>query len=175
VSAALSRQVRLVGVAGALREACETDDVPGSPRGPSPLTGWLADRAGGVTVAAIGAALLVAAGGSGALLDLSDGTAMTAMLAWLGLGWNAGVVGGSTMLAGSVPAILRPQTEGIGEVAMGLAAGAGAPIAGFIVAVGSMTALTLAGAVGGLLILMALRLGEREPRDALVESSYRVE
>jgi MFS family permease len=142
---------------------------------PSPLTGWLADRAGGVTVAAMGAALLVAAGGSGALLDLSDGTAMTAMLALLGLGWNAGVVGGSTMLAGSVPAVLRPQTEGIGEVAMSLAAGAGAPIAGLIVAVGSMTALTLAGAVGGLFILVALRLGEREPRDALVESSYRVE
>jgi hypothetical protein len=38
-----------------------------------------------------------------------------------------------------------------------------------------MTALTLAGAVGGLFILVALRLGEREPRDSLVESSYRVE
>jgi hypothetical protein len=34
------------------------------------------------------------------------------------------------MLTGSVPASLRPLTEGIGEVAMGLAAGAGAPVAG---------------------------------------------
>jgi hypothetical protein len=94
---------------------------------PSPLTGWLADRAGSGTVTAIGAVLLAAAGVSGATLDTSAGTAMTAMLALLGLGWNAGVVGGSTMLAGSVPATLRPQTEGIGEVVMGLAAGAGAP------------------------------------------------
>jgi MFS family permease len=130
---------------------------------PSPLTGWLADRAGGMTVAALGASLLVAASISGALLDLSDGTSMTAMLALLGLGWNAGVVGGSTMLAASVPAVLRPQTEGIGEVAMGLAAGAGAPIAGLIVALGDISSLSIAGAVGGVLMLIALRIGERPP------------
>jgi MFS family permease len=128
---------------------------------PSPLSGWLADRAGGMTVAALGAALLVAAGISGALLDLSDWTSMTAMLALLGLGWNAGVVGGSTMLAASVTAVLRPQTEGIGEVAMGLAAGAGAPIAGLIVAFGDISALSIAGAVGGVLMFTALRIGDQ--------------
>jgi MFS family permease len=137
---------------------------------PSPLTGWLSDRAGSATVAAIGAVFLAAAGVSGALLDMSDGTAMTAMLALLGIGWNAGVVGGSTMLAASVPAPLRPQTEGIGEVAMGLAAGAGAPIAGLIVAFGDFAALSIAVALGGVLMLTALRLVDRPPR-ALVEAS----
>ena len=126
---------------------------------PSPLTGWLADRAGSATVAALGAVFLIAAGVSGALMDLSNGPQMTAMLALLGLGWNAGVVGGSTMLAASVPALLRPQTEGIGEVAMGLAAGAGAPIAGLIVAFGDFTTLSIAGAVAGALMFAALRLG----------------
>ena len=130
---------------------------------PSLFTGWLADRAGGASVAALGAAVLVAAGGSGAVLDLSSGWAMIAVLALLGLGWNAGVVGGSTMLAASVPAALRPQTEGIGEVAMGLAAGAGAPTAGVVVALGDISALSIAGAVGGALMLMALRFGERAP------------
>jgi MFS family permease len=130
---------------------------------PSPLSGWLADRVGGMTVAALGAALLVAAGISGALMDLADGTSMTAMLALLGLGWNAGVVGGSTILAASVPVALRPQTEGIGEVAMGLAAGAGAPVAGLIVALGDTTALSIAGVVGGVLMLTALRIGARPP------------
>jgi hypothetical protein len=43
------------------------------------------------------------------------------------------------MLTGSVPASLRPLTEGIGEVAMGLAAGAGAPVAGLILAFGDFT------------------------------------
>jgi MFS family permease len=124
---------------------------------PSPLTGWLADRAGSLRVAATGAVLVVAAGASGAVLDLSGGWSMTAMLALLGLGWNAGVVGGSTMLAASVPVALRPQAEGVGEVAMGLAAGAGAPIAGVIVAVGDIGALSIACAIGGALLLLAPR------------------
>jgi hypothetical protein len=73
---------------------------------------------------------------------------MTGMPALLGLGWNAGVVGGSTMLTRSVPASLRLQTEGIGEVAMGLAAGAGAPVAGLIVAFGDFATLAIARALG---------------------------
>lgn len=79
---------------------------------PSPVTGWLADRAGSRTVAAIGAVLLTAAGVAGATLDMSDGATMTAMLGLLGLGWNAGVVAGSTLLAATVREALRPQTEG---------------------------------------------------------------
>ena len=66
------------------------------------------------------------------------------------------------MLAASVPAALRPQAEGIGEVAMGLAAGAGAPVAGVVVAVGDIGALSLVGVVGGALVLTVLRR-EQEP------------
>jgi MFS family permease len=138
---------------------------------PSPLTGWLADRAGSLMVSALGAVLLLAAGLGGALLDMSDGSTMTAVLAVLGLGWNAGVVGGSTMLAAAVPPALRPQTEGIGEVAMGLAAGAGAPIAGLIVAFGDFTTLSIAAAVGGALLFAALRLGARAAPEAAVRPS----
>jgi hypothetical protein len=63
------------------------------------------------------------------------------------------------MLAASVPPSLRTHTEGIGEIAMGLAAGAGAPIGGLIVAVGDFTTLSIAGAVAATLIFAALRLG----------------
>jgi MFS family permease len=135
--------------------------------GPSPLTGWLADRVGGAFVVVLSAALLVTAGISGAMLDTSDAPAMTLMLAVLGLGWNAGVVGGSTMLAASTPPELRPHAEAIGETAMGLAAGAGAPIAGLIVAYGDFATLSLAGALGGLLVLGALGLGGLPPRRRL--------
>jgi hypothetical protein len=60
-----------------------------------------------------------------------------------------------------VPPALRPHTEGIGEVAMGLAAGVGAPMAGLVVALGDFVTLALAGALAGVLILAALSL--REP------------
>jgi MFS family permease len=112
----------------------------------SPVSGWLADRVGPLPVAGLGFAFLATAGVAGALLDVSSGLAMIAMLVLLGLGWNFGIVGGSTLLASSTTASLRPHAEGIGEVAMGVAAGLGAPLAGLLVAVGSFEALTLAAA-----------------------------
>ena len=42
---------------------------------------------------------------------------------------------------------MRPHVEGLGEVAMGLAAGAGAPIVGLTVALGGFAALSMAGTV----------------------------
>ena len=125
---------------------------------PSPLTGWLADRAGGGVVAGVGAVLLVGAGFGGAIAGAHDGPAFTAVLVLLGIGWNAGVVGGSTMLVASVPRAVRVNAEGIGEVAMGLAAGAGAPIAGLMVAVGGFPTLSVASASVGALVFAVLSI-----------------
>ena len=63
----------------------------------------------------------------------------------------------------------RPQTEGIGEVAVGLAAVAGAPAAGLIVAFGDLTVLSIAGAIGGVLLLAALRLGSGTRSEPAIE------
>ena len=125
---------------------------------PSPLAGWLADRAGGGLVAGIGAVLLVGAGFGGAIAGAHDGPAFVAVLVLLGIGWNAGVVGGSTMLVASVTPAVRPNAEGIGEVAMGLAAGAGAPIAGVMVAVGGFATLSVASAAIGVLVFAVLSI-----------------
>lgn len=125
---------------------------------PSPLSGWMADRVGPTPVAASGLLLLAAAGVAGALVDQDGAAWITAVLMMLGIGWNLGVVGGSTLLAASVSPSLRPHAEGLGEVAMGLAAGAGAPIAGLIVALGSLTVLLLAGAATAMLTFAFVRL-----------------
>jgi MFS family permease len=124
---------------------------------PSPATGWLADRVGGAAVAWAGMSLLVLAGVGGAVADHDSGPAMVAVLVVLGLGWNGGVVGGSAMLAASVPAGLRPRSEGIGEASMGLAAAAGAPAAGVLVAIGGFGALCLAGAAVATVVLAGAR------------------
>jgi MFS family permease len=137
---------------------------------PSPLSGWLADRAGSITVVSVGALLFVASGVAGAVVDSSGHLGVTVVLALLGLGWNAGVVGGSTMLASSVPAAQRPRAEGYGEIAMGGAAAVGAVFAGLVVAFGGFPALALAGATVGALLFAALRLGlgDQEPATAAV-------
>ncbi|MBA2344888.1 MAG: hypothetical protein H0V83_07385 [Rubrobacter sp.] len=61
------------------------------------------------------------------------------------IGLAAGGTAGA-LLAASVTQDLHPRTEGLGEVAMGVAAGAGAPIAGVVVSVGGLSTLLLAGA-----------------------------
>jgi MFS family permease len=128
---------------------------------PSPATGWLADRFGAPAVAAAGAGLLILAGMGG--LGHHHGHDMVALLIVLGLGWNCGVVGGSALLAASVPPALRPRSEAIGEASMGLAAAAGAPAAGILVALGGFTTLCLAGSAVGAALLAATR---RRPGNA---------
>lgn len=110
---------------------------------PSPVSGWAADRFGPWALISVGGALLVTSGLAGVFINPDSASAMTAVLVTLGLGWNCGVVGGSTMLSASVPTKLRPRIEGIAEVAMGLAAGAGAPAAGVVVAFGGFAALSI--------------------------------
>ena len=48
--------------------------------------------------------LIVASGAAGLLFDAASAVPMTAVLLLLGVGWNLGVVGGSALLAASVPA-----------------------------------------------------------------------
>lgn len=125
--------------------------------GPSPLSGWAADRFGAGKVAVAGLVLLVGTGVVGALIDTSGAVAMTLILAGLGLGWNFGLIGGSILLAASVPAALRSQVEGIGEVVMGFAAGLGAPLAGVLIVLGGFKTLSLVGAVAAALAFTTFR------------------
>ena len=124
---------------------------------PSPASGWLADRIGAITVTAVGFTVLAAAGVTGALMHGESGLEASGMLVLLGLGWNFGIVGGSTLLSASTPPRLRPHAEGIGEVAMGIAAGIGAPVAGILVAGGGFASLSLAAAAVAIGMVIYLR------------------
>lgn len=121
---------------------------------PAPITGWLADRLGPVVVVVAGLSLLTVAAVAGMLIGQQSIFTMGAMLIVLGVGWNCGVVGGSLMLASSAPLTLRAHVEGIGEVAMSLAAALGAPIAGVLAALGGMPLLSVIGATVALFTLI---------------------
>jgi MFS family permease len=126
---------------------------------PAPLTGRITDRLGALPVAAAGTALLIA---SGALAGMAGhGAAGIAVaLTLLGVGWNAGLIAGSTLLASSVALPQRPRAEGAGELAMGFTAAGATAIAGPIVGLAGYAALTFAAALSAAALvplLVALR------------------
>lgn len=94
---------------------------------PSPLAGYLADRFSPGRVVLIGWMFSLAACGAGMFVNENSSLAMASHLLFVGVGWNFGVVGGSALLASSVPDALRPHAEGIGEVVLGVAAAVAAP------------------------------------------------
>src|SRR5215207_125515 len=123
---------------------------------PAPVSGWLADRIGPLAVAGIGCLFVLIAGVGGAIADPDSAESAALVLAILGVGWNFGVVGGSTLIARSVRPSLQVYVEGIGEVAMGVSAATAAPLAGVIVALGGFSALSLVVALVGLAAAICL-------------------
>ncbi len=109
----------------------------------SPVSGYLADRFGPTAVLLLGGWLLLAASLAGIFVNAHSSLVMASHLVVLGFGWNCGVVGGSTLLAGAVPHMQRPHIEGIGEVIMGLAATVAAPVAGIVAALRGYQAFSL--------------------------------
>jgi MFS family permease len=128
---------------------------------PSPLTGWLADVVGARVVAGAGALLLVAAGAAAAAVGSSQAGVVVALLL-LGVGWNAGLIGGSALLRDApVAPALRTRAEGLGELGMGAAAAVGGSGAGLLLAGGGFGLLGLAAAAPCLLLLAVVAVGGR--------------
>jgi MFS family permease len=128
---------------------------------PSPLTGWLADTFGGQLVAGAGALLLVGAGVLAATAGSGRQGTMAALLL-LGIGWNAGLIGGSALLRDApVHPSLRTRAEGLGELGMGAAAAAGGSGAGLLLATGGFGLLGLVVAAPCLLVLALVATGGR--------------
>jgi MFS family permease len=128
---------------------------------PSPLSGWLADRAGPGPVAGLACVLVLVAGVGGTFVHRADHAAMALVLVVLGVGWNFGVVAGSTLIARSAVPALRPYVEAVGEVAMGMAAAVAAPLAGAVIALGGFSAVSVA--VVLVALAMAWPAGARQP------------
>jgi hypothetical protein len=92
-------------------------------------------RRTGLTVA-----LAVAAAAGHDALPLAIG------LGLLGVGWNVGLIAGSTLLASAVPVAQRPRMEGVGELSMGVAAATATAISGPVVGLAGYAVLAVAGA-----------------------------
>jgi MFS family permease len=109
--------------------------------GASPVMGWLADRIGPGRVIAASVVVLGAAVGIGASLAPDDMIGIPVALGLLGLGWSAGMIGGSALLTRSVPQGLRVSLQGATDAAMNLGAAASAALSGVVLGWGGFAAV----------------------------------
>jgi len=130
---------------------------------PSPVTGRLADRYGSTPVAAAAGVTLLAAGGMAAAAPEQSVALLAGALVLLGLGWNLGLLAGTTLVAGAVPLDTRARVQGRLDVAIALAGATGGLSSGLIVATTSYAALS---AGSGVLALAVLAVALRPARAA---------
>ncbi|MDB1088518.1 MFS transporter [Streptomyces sp. ACA25] len=129
----------------------------------SPLMGRLADRIGRLALIFSAFALLaVAAALAGTAHGHHGQTAAGLFL--LGLGWSAGLVGGSTLLTDSVPQAGRAAAQGLSDLVMNASAAIGGAVAGLVVAqagYGWLNALGAALLLPAALLALRTALGAR--------------
>ena len=121
----------------------------------SPFVGRWADRRGTLSAVRVGAGILVAAT---VLSAISGESALVLFPAlWLlGIGWNFGLIGGSSMLLESVPADRRVTVQGSADLMMSFCGGMAGLSSGFIRrAVGYHMLSAFALLIAGVLLVFA--------------------
>lgn len=99
--------------------------------GLAPFVGRFVDRVGAVRAIQFGAAIL----GVGTVTTVFAGYVPVMMfvgLFFLGLGWNFGLIGGTTILTASVPETSRVEVQGTGDLTLSLCGAAAALSSGFV-------------------------------------------
>ena len=122
---------------------------------PAPVSGWLVDRYGVRPTALLAGGVLL---GAGLLAGLAPSDALVPLalaLILLGLGWNLGLLSGTTALTNALDPASRAATQGVVDVAVALAGAAGGLGSGFVVAATGFPLLAL---VGGLLAAVTIPL-----------------
>jgi MFS family permease len=123
---------------------------------PSPLTGWLVDRYGRLTIAAASALTLLAAGLVAAIAPGDSVTPLSVALALLGLGWNLGLVTGTAIITDAAPPATRATTQGLVDVSVAIAGATGGMASGLVVAGAGYPLLAIGGGILALAIVPAV-------------------
>lgn len=131
---------------------------------PSPGTGRLADRYGSRPIAAAGGLALLAAGLLAATAPDDSVALLAVALILLGLGWNLGLLAGTTLVAAAVPIDGRARIQGRLDVAVALAGASGGLASGFVMASTSYGTLGVVSGVLAVAVLSAAVRPARRPR-----------
>ncbi|MGW2156855.1 MFS transporter [Nonomuraea sp. NPDC001699] len=128
---------------------------------PSPLTGWLVDRYGRLTVATASGLVLLAAGLVAAGAPDDSVAAYAVALALLGLGWNLGLVAGTAIITDAVPPATRARTQGLVDVSISVSGAVGGLVSGLVVAVAGYPLLAVGGGVLALVVVPVVVVAAR--------------
>jgi MFS family permease len=120
---------------------------------PSPFSGWLVDRFGYLPIAVAAGFTLLAAGVIAAWAPVDSVAILLVALVMLGLGWNLGLVSGTTLVTDAVPLATRARTQGVVDLGIAIAGAGGGLSSGLIVTAASYATLSLIGGILGLLII----------------------
>ncbi|WP_127792086.1 MFS transporter [Agromyces sp. LHK192] len=115
--------------------------------GASPIVGWIVDRLGAIPVIGVGVLILLSATAIGALAPADDLLLVPLALGLLGLGWSAGMIGGSALLTTSVDRELRVPLQGASDAAMNYAAAIAAASSGLLLVAGGFATVNLVAAL----------------------------
>ena len=126
---------------------------------PSPFSGWLVDRFGYLAIAVSAGVTLLAAGLIAAWAPADSVAMLVLALVLLGLGWNLGLVSGTTLVTDAVPLATRARTQGVVDLGIALAGAGGGLSSGLVFAATSYATLALAGGLIALLIIPIVTVG----------------
>ncbi|THG90835.1 MFS transporter [Alkalihalobacillus alcalophilus ATCC 27647 = CGMCC 1.3604] len=120
---------------------------------PSLVTGVLVDKVGRKIMATAAGVTLILAGCFAAFGPADSLMNLMIALALLGLGWNFGLISGTTIIVDATTATTRAKTQGSVDVLIALAGASGGALSGMVVAHSSFATLSLAGGVLAFLLI----------------------
>jgi MFS family permease len=138
---------------------------------PSPFSGWLVDRFGYLSISVAAGVTLLAAGVIAAWAPVDSIATLVLALVLLGLGWNLGLVSGTTLVTDAVPLATRARTQGVVDLGIALAGATAGLSSGLIFATTSYAALALAGGLLALVIIPIAILARGDRLEAPVNST----
>lgn len=120
---------------------------------PSLITGILVDKVGRTVMAIASGVTLLAAGILAAVAPGDSMVVLMIALALLGLGWNFGLISGTTLIVDETNPATRAKMQGTVDVLIALAGASGGALSGMVVAHSSYTTLSFAGGILSLLLI----------------------
>ena len=132
---------------------------------PSLVTGVLVDRLGRLPMAAASGITLLLAGIVAAVSPGDSLGGLILALILLGLGWNFGLIAGTSLVVDSTEPAHRARVQGTIDVLIALAGATGGAASGMVLAASSYSTLALSGGVLALLLIPVLMWARRRRPD----------